>query len=399
MKGYRSYLVLLTLASVFFVITRATRERETDWTPSFIGSAKLPYGCFVLRDRLLELFPRSTIVESVHSPYTALPADADGQTLVIINESIDVDDLDRVALLDFASHGNTLFVAANDFSETLKDTLGIETASGWYYRADSARLFVVNPSLRFDGSFNYRPGTVDRYLREFDTTRGRVLATNGADHPVMIVMPWGRGQVIVSTVPYAYTNYSMLTGDNAQFAARTLSYAASKRIIWDEYYKVGRREVTTPMRYVWSEPALTSAFWIGMVGVALFVVFMGRRRQRIIPVVTAPANTTLEFVETVGRLYFHHGDHRDLAEKKASYFLEHARARYGVNTLRRDTDFMTVLAARSGVRLETVRSVMEAIDLLQSGQRTSIELLMAVNDAAERFYSEESTGTPNTYHA
>ena len=49
-------------------------------------------------------------------------------------------------------------------------------------------------------------------------------------------------------------------------------------------------------------PPLLWAFWLGIVGLLLFIFFNVKRKQRIINVVKPNVNTTVNFTETVGRL-------------------------------------------------------------------------------------------------
>lgn len=399
MRGYRLYIALLFVAATFYVITQTTREKPTDWSPDFTGTQRMPYGCFILRERLADLFPKASIVDQGRSPYTvSWPGDSGGSYLVI-NDQFGPDDLDLAAMLEFVERGNTLFVAANRFSKNVQDTLGLLVSSSSLFSADSTTLGLVNPNLRTTTLYSYRPGIIDRRIERFDTTRWRVVSLDAEGKPVLIRTPWGKGTIMIGSAPFAYTNHAMLAGDNADYVAQTLSYLSPSRIIWDEYYKIGRRDVETPMRYFWSEPALTSAFWVGMAGVALFMISMGRRRQRVIPVVQPPANTTIEFVETVGRLYHQHGDYRDLAEKKVAYFLEHLRSRYGVNALRSDDDGVRSVASRCGVREETVRGVIAATGLLQARSGRDVDVLIGVNRAIESFYDEEKMITQSGYRS
>ena len=57
-----------------------------------------------------------------------------------------------------------------------------------------------------------------------------------------------------------------------------------------------------------------------------------RRKQRYIPVVAKPKNDSLDFVKTIGRLYYDKGDHKNLSRKMGAFFLEHVRSRYKLPT-------------------------------------------------------------------
>lgn len=390
MRGYWKFIAPLGIASLFYILVRTTGAPEVDWTPSFSGGDNRPYGCLIVRRALNRLFSDRAISEATMSAYNHIVGSEVGVSYVIINEKFDPGREDLRALLDFVERGNTLFVAANAFSIDVRDSLGVDSEWEYFTGRDSITLRILTPSLQSASTFKYKGGLVDYFIERFDTTRGRVIAMNSRGKGVMIRIPRGRGNVILSSVPYVYTNYAMLLSDNAEFAWRTLSTIPGSRIIWDEHYKAGRFESTSPMRYVWSQTSLKGAFWIGLSGVILFVVFMGSRRQRVIPVLKPPSNTTLEFIDTVGRLYYQHGDHRDLAVKKASYFLEHLRNRYNVNTAQRDNRLIDIVAARSGVNPRIVRSALQAADMTHESGLPPADHLREVNRAIEDFYEAES---------
>jgi len=214
-----------------------------------------------------------------------------------------------------------------------------------------------------------------------------VLGVNSRGEANFIRIPYGEGELYISTLPYAFTNYHLLDEENADYAFKALSYLPDGNIFWDEYYKVGRRQIESPLRFILSKESLRWTCYLTMAGVLLFVIFMGRRRQRIIPEIRPLPNTTLEFAHTVGQLYYQHGDHKNIAEKKILYFLEHIRSHFGVNTSERNEEFNRVVAARSGIDLENVRGIFGYIDATLVKNRISEEELIALNKAIERFYT------------
>ena len=53
-----------------------------------------------------------------------------------------------------------------------------------------------------------------------------------------------------------------------------------------------------------------------MFGLILFIIFRGKRVQRIIPVISKLDNATVAFTRTIGELYYQHGDFTNIIEKK-----------------------------------------------------------------------------------
>ncbi len=398
-KRYRNYIMLL--AALFFcvVFIETMAPRRIDWTPSFARQDKIPYGSYVLYDILPELFPGDTIVTADLPAYNVLDAEGedDRRTYLVINQTFAPDELDTRALLAFVDQGNAAFIAASNISGSFADTLGLNIGYAILSSAaDSIGINFTNPALRAGGEYRVRRASADYYLENFDSLGATVLGVNDAGLPNFIRLDHGQGTIYLSTVPFLFTNYHLLRSPEGEYAARALSYIPDGPIIWDDYYKEGRVLVESPLRFIWSRESLSWALYTGLVGVVLFIIFMGKRRQRIIPEIRPLPNTTLEFAETVGRLYYQHGDHNNLVEKKIAYFFDHIRTVCGVATNQRDDAFLRTVAARSGVDLESVRTVFGYIDRLRASGTVGEEQLVALNASIEKFYADSKRAPGRT---
>ena len=116
--------------------------------------------------------------------------------------------------------------------------------------------------------------------------------------------------------------------DNADYVANAFSYLGDKDVYWDNYKKSGLVVINSPMRFILNQESLRWAYYLGMIGLLIFVVFKAKREQRIIPVIKPLENSSIEFAKAVGGLYYEHRDFTDLIFKKINYFLEHIRSHY-----------------------------------------------------------------------
>jgi hypothetical protein len=112
---------------------------------------------------------------------------------------------------------------------------------------------------------------------------------------------------------------------------------------------------------------------------------MGRRRQRPIPVIAPKRNTTLEFAERVGMLYYGYGDHNKIAAKMVTFFLDTLRSRYHVRTNELGSETYKMIARRSGVPLELVLQTFNTIAHMSMTTRMSEDDLLALNSSLEKF--------------
>ncbi len=111
-----------------------------------------------------------------------------------------------------------------------------------------------------------------------------------------------------------------------------------------------------------------------------------RRRQREIPPHEQPKNDSLDFVQTLGRLYHDKGDHKNLALKMAAYFLEHVRSRYKLPTHTLDEAFTKSLNQRSGYPEEKTAAIIASIHNMRQADSVSDAQLTAFYKQLEDFY-------------
>ena len=122
------------------------------------------------------------------------------------------------------------------------------------------------------------------------------------------------------------------------------------------------------MSVIRQHPPLLWAFWLGLIGLLLFIVFNVKRKQRIIDVIKPNINTTVTFTETVGRLYLQKKNNNHIAEKMITYFYEHIRNKYFISTAKINDEFINSLAGKSGMPKEKTQHLFALIQRVQSGE-------------------------------
>ena len=87
------------------------------------------------------------------------------------------------------------------------------------------------------------------------------------------------------------------------------------------------------------------------------MIFVGKRRQRPIPVLEKIQNTSLEFIKTVGKLYYTERDHRGISMHKMKLFNNFLRSRYSINANTITDELKERIALVSGVGMENVNKI------------------------------------------
>jgi hypothetical protein len=177
----------------------------------------------------------------------------------------------------------------------------------------------------------------------------------------------------------------MLSANNQQFVSSTLSYLPVNDLYWTEYYQVGRMESKTPLRFILNNEPLSWAYYLTVTAIIAFMIFEAKRKQRIIPIIQPLPNTSLEFVSTIGNLYYQNGDHKNIAEKKINFLLEQIRSKYLLKTNQLDGAFFTALANKSGKPKAQIEVLFQKISFIHSATMISAEQLMDLNERIEQF--------------
>jgi hypothetical protein len=113
-----------------------------------------------------------------------------------------------------------------------------------------------------------------------------------------------------------------------------------------------------------------------------------RRKQRIIPVLQKPKNDSLDFVQTIGRLYYDGKDHKDLAQKMGAHFLDHVRTRYKISTNVLDGAFINALREKSGYPVAKLTELVDFIDVSGGDPHVSEKQLATFHKELEKFYQQ-----------
>ncbi len=402
MKSQRKFIIILAVVFVAMVVLEMLKPTPVNWAHTYSQKDKIPYGNFILYRMLPRLFPNSSVGVIREPIYNALGSvsvdssdweDGTAPLYMFINDTFSPDELDTKSLLTFVRAGGIVFASAESFTGNLADSLGIKTALNYsMVYNDSNVINLTSTAFSTDSQkWVFKKGTTTRYFQKFDTVKSTVIATNFVNDPTLIRIKEGAGTFYLSSTPLCFTNYTILDDKNRDFITKTLSFTETDRILWDEYYKVGREGASTPLRYILSVEPLRIAYYLLLVGGALFVFFHAKRNQRIIPIIPPVINTTLDFVQTVGRMYYEQNNHANLADKKIQYFLEHIRSVYFVRTNEFTEEFLNKVAGKSGVEINKVRALFLAIENASHKEALSEDELVALHKKIEAFYEESST--------
>lgn len=276
--------------------------------------------------------------------------------------------------------GGTLFVDSVPKVKRLAYTL---SAAGYDYKLDS---LYVGDFTRFDTIVDEK-----ERIERIDTFAIKKV-------PTAVSVPYGKGEVIFVSSPLLFTNYGMLEGNTSVYIFRLMSYLADLPVYRTEAYVKTDAMLVAEQSPFWEfikRPPLRWALYLALLGVVLFMIFTARRRQRVIPIMSKPANRSLEFIQLIGTLYYQRKDHVDLVRKKFKLFAEELRKTAGVDISDVNTDDREylLLAEKTGMNSDRLKKVIRQIRLvLHSEGNISVEEMRSLIDAMDTIVRHAKNG-------
>lgn len=384
--------ILITLVSCNGQNSNRPSQRVTLWRKD-----KLPYGTYIAYESLPYLFPNAEI--SVNRKDIASLSQRDGKkALIFIGHYAQPEPSDVNALLNFVGDGNHAFISAFYFGDTLLRALNVRMGRDRMESVrDSLRVSVYQPVTNDSLSYVYPGFALDGWADSLDTRYATVLGRDEKGRANLIKFSYkGGGTLFLHFAPLAFSNYFLLHKDNKAYYDNVLSYipGSVNEIIWDESFRYNKRKNFSALDYILNsrnaagQSSFRWAFWLLLLLFLLIYFFESKRRQRIVPVIAPLRNTSLDFVTTIGRLYYQRRDNQNLAVKMATHFQDHIRTKYNIPVHLSDPAFVERLAYRTSIDKDFLQMLAGDILRVQAGGEVSDKELLELNQKLEEFYKQ-----------
>ena len=409
--------ILLVIGLVILFWYYSPKQKH-NWYENYRINDKEPYGIYVVGEMMRHYFHDDKFEVCEKKPvheFLAKEKIRKHSTYMLIGEALFLDSADIETILSFVDDGNDVFIASMDIPNEL--TLNLRDFQcywkGYKTETDSAaKMNFYHGLLREKDPYTFtfyrkdepeyyywsyiRPDLLCNYSGTFSRL-GYFRTRNDSDHLNFIKVPYGDGNFYFHTVPVAFTNYFLLKERQLDYAAKVMSHLTPGDIFWDEYSKVphytgkdqnGESHGESPLQFLLGQKSMRWAWFTLLFGVVMmYLLFRTKRRQRIIPLLEPNTNTSLEFVQTIGRLYFLQNNHRGLCRQMMRYFLSVIRNKYYLSTGKVSEELISKIIQRSKVDAEIVRGIFTKYDLLdRSSQIITDNELIDFHRLLEYFY-------------
>lgn len=389
-KSIRNYLILLSVVVIVMSLTVfSSADKQVDWEMTYEANSKQPYGLYIFGEQLKHFFTKR-VDKISYTPYEYLRRNQQksNQNYIFTTRGIDEVSLKKI-LSDVQAGSQALFLHED---HGLMDTLKIEID----YKLTVNEINLQLNSTSYDKQIYLHPEKTylevnyfDKLNKERDKALGYVYFSD--DTKVrkkinFVEVPYGKGKIFIYLgPPIAFTNYFLKESQEVRsYAATVLSYLPQDRpTVWF----VPSTQGEDALSFIMSQPQLRIAWRLMILGFLLYLLFKGKRQQRIIPVIEKPKNTTVEFAQSISSLYYQERDATDMVQKKITYFLDQVRQRYYLDTQQINEDFATKLYNKSGKDKDLVQQIVSTIIHFEQTQQAQEETLLQLDKWIDEFWN------------
>ncbi len=423
-----SIVILMTVLVVWFYMT----PNPINWYVNLRPNGTDPYDTQVL-NRLLRTVRDDQTFYTINDSLEIRLKDSSEvvDNYVFIGEEHFLDSTEIVALKQFLEDGNNVFVFVPGNFNPLLHELIISSNQDFYLTEDqydtheliSAHIYETRDTNTIASIGDkqapyslYRDFKKTYYnynyfldsLLSIDSTRMETIGVyrrpndiggEEMEYPEYIRFTFGKGELYFHCNPIRFTNYYCLNDTVVPYIQEVFTHLGPGKVIWDEEsrnYENTNDEPNPqlpsegPLEFILSEPSLSRAWYILILGVILYLAFGAKRKQRVIPVTENMENTSIEYAETISQLFMKQKDHSKLVKLKVELFKSYLRERLKiyvpVHSETWDELFISTLAQRSGIRNELINTLVMQCKKYEAPTDVQTDHMLEFHNNLEEFY-------------
>jgi hypothetical protein len=372
MKISRIFVIVMLIAFVVLLMVEMKLPDRFVWEPTFRHTDHNPFGSMLV-DSLLS--------SSVKQGYDVIEGDiydvfndrsSQNKSIILAGMSI------NEKVLEMVKRGqNVLWLGEDGMTEQMEKTFNIQLISPIISRyADLSKLTTADTLfLAWPNDNNYKKRIYK--LPDLMQYHISMLILDGSDAiPLLesrrsdtyngiyaVKVRYGKGQLIIVTLPELFTNYYLLEPGGAELLMRLVSQLGDAPIVRcdnsaPQQFLDEEVESQSPLRFLMKHKSLRWALYLTLLAVALSLFFTARRRQRIIPEVKAPENQNVNMVKHLGLMYYRYHDNASLVREKYAILVKELRRKLLIDIaseMNDDENFM-LLANRTSLNTDMIKN-------------------------------------------
>lgn len=402
-----SIVSLIVLAISVLIIIGKQYSPKYDWRETLSLKSDQPYGTKVFHDALNAEYGTEKFKLVKNNLTSVLNESPTNSLYFIVGHTAYYDSSLVESLFDYISEGNTAIIALNYFPKVLIDYLTNDSVFSFAtdYQLDSIMHIELakKPEEKFNFHFKWGKKLASyrwRYIRDSIVERIDVynFTEQVSEYPSKgtngLLIHKGDGQLILYSSPILFTNYYLLNNSGQNHAQHLLNYAGDPtNIYWDgaslarQFNTTGPDMSANPLKYVLSKESLRWAWYIGLISILLYIIFRAKRNQRIIPIVQANRNSSIEYAKAVGTLHYQKSDIRMLTTQLERLLYSFIKKRYNITCHSKDPFKSTqLIAEKSAIKADEIDQIFKLQYSIKYNPMVEKNVFINYYNKLENFY-------------
>lgn len=380
-----------------------------DWNEYQPLTSDEPYGHELLLD-LLEKSNSEALTILTTPIVDTLPIKGEKRNYMFFNRQCFIDSANAQHLIDFVEEGNNAIFFVNTVPYRIAQHLGLNYSYITYNYDDSlgVEMNFADSNLKTPKGYHFDKLYADTAVQanwnyfemvtfddsmmvyDFALPHGDIDgAINFASFPV------GKGRIFFHLNPRVFANVHLATDDGFEYANKVLSHFDNYPIYLDRYSETYNYQYQddnslslreSPLSYFFSQDALRYSWYIMLLSVVLFLLFRTKRQQRIIPIIPAVDNTSIEFAKALGTLYYQSNHTRYITVEMMKLFHTFNRRRYNIQPAKNGETNAELIARKSRVDIKEINRIFELERKLRYNDLARMREITPLFEALKNYY-------------
>ena len=395
-------------------------KKKFDWSESYVLDKEKPFGTWLISE-LLKEYDKERKFKELSSPLdNSLKNAKSPSNYIFIGQEIYLEDNSADSLLSYVAKGNKAFIFTSAepelllqkiLEEEIEDSLYL---SFEYFNSDSLNAsleddfyaqeesYSIPYSNRWNQSYNWNYLEVNPAISKYKRLGTFEAFNAGGEYREGInfyKIEYKKGTFYFHTQAIFFTNNVLKEGKMLSYTNHVFSFLNDGPILWEEHnwrfnqpntktwlYKPYSYQTNeSPLKFIFSSPSLKWAWYLLLVLIVIFVLFNGKRKMGIIPVLEARRNTSIEHIRLISELYQQKNEHYAISAKVFGNFMSYLRNELRINTNQNSDKIIGEIIVKTGLDKTDVESIFKRWKEIEQSKTARTETFLALNSEINTF--------------
>jgi len=282
----------------------------------------------------------------------------------------------------------------DDYYESLFDSIyRVQNHFRSYY--DSSFVFGFTPFDSIDGDYEYL-----HYSGDFSDAKSRIihsispiseakqesisyeeLAYISYERAFFIKFKLGTGEMYVHVLPELFANVASRQSFYRDHYNYVFSNFDPSNVLVDKgryrFDFTPQEYKKSPLEFVLKTPSLAWAYYLLIASLIAYMVFRGKRYQRVIPVQEKNENTSLQYIKTLSTLYQGQNQNNKLVMHMRDVFYNKIKSKYFLDP--KNERYTELLARKAKVKEQEIVTILHKFESAKNSDYNDDQLIVLHN--------------------